>query len=255
MADTSVGTEIDGEVLVITINRPEASNAVDASVAEGLERAVQQLDADPALAVGILTGAGGRFCAGMDLKAFARGERPFTERGGFAGIVKRPPSKVLIAAVEGFALAGGLEIALSCDILIAARDARLGIPEVGVGLIAAGGALLRLPRRIPFGVAMEMAVTGSPIGAERAEAIGLVNRVTEPGEALPAALELARTIAAKAPLAVVASKRTLLESRDWEAAEEWRHQEEIAEPIFTSADAHEGAVAFAEKRDPVWKGR
>jgi enoyl-CoA hydratase len=250
----SVKTTRDDDVLVITIDRPQARNSVDASVATGLERAIDQLEADVSLRVAVLTGAGGYFSAGMDLKAFARGERPYTEQGGFAGIVERPPGKVVVAAIEGFALAGGLEIALCCDLLVAARGAHLGIPEVTVGLIAAGGALLRLPGRIPYHVAMEMAVTGAPITAEQAHSLGLVNRLAEPGDALDGALDLARGVAANAPLAVAASKQTLVASRDWPAVEEWERQRELAEPIFRSEDAREGAVAFAEKRAPVWRG-
>jgi enoyl-CoA hydratase len=251
----SVVLSREEDLLVITIDRPAARNAVDPSVANGLEAAIDELDGDDELRAGVLTGAGGTFCAGMDLKAFARGKRPYTERGGFAGIVERPPRKVLIAAIEGFALAGGLEIALACDLLVAARDAKLGIPEVGVGLLAAGGALLRLPSRIPYHLAMEMAVTGDPIGAEEAHRRGLVNRISEPGEALSTAIELGRRVAANAPLAVAASKATLMRAPDWTAAEEWSRQAELAEPIFTSEDAHEGAVAFAEKRPPRWRGR
>ncbi|HZO06089.1 MAG TPA: crotonase/enoyl-CoA hydratase family protein [Solirubrobacterales bacterium] len=250
----SVVSAREGKLLIITINRPQARNAVDLSVAEGLEAAVAELDADSDLAVGIVTGAGGTFCAGMDLKAFARGERPYTENGGFAGIVERPPRKILIAAIEGYALAGGLEIALSCDLLVAARDAKLGIPEVGVGLIAAGGALLRLPSRIPYHLAMEMAVTGEPITAEQAHTRGLLNHLSDPGQALPAARELGERIAANAPLALAASKQTLVSVRDWTSSEEWQRQAELADPIFGSEDALEGARAFAEKRSPHWQG-
>ena len=251
----SVLTDREGKLLIVTINRSEARNAVDVSVAEGLEAAIAELDADPDLQVGVLTGAGGTFCAGMDLKAFARGERPFTKRGGFAGIVERPPEKILIAAIEGFALAGGLEIALACDLLVAARDAKLGIPEVGVGLIAMGGGLLHLPRRIPYHLAMEMAVTGDPISAEEAQRRGLVNRLSDPGQALAAAVAMGERVAANAPLALAASKRTLVSVRDWTTSEEWQRQAELAEPIFGSEDAREGALAFAEKRTPNWQGR
>lgn len=254
MTNQSVTTERRDAVLVITIDRPEARNSVDPSVAAGIENALNQLEADESLRVGVITGNGGYFSAGMDLKAFARGERPFTERGGFAGIVERTTDKVLIAAIEGFAVAGGLEIALACDLLVAARDAKLGIPEVGVGVIAAGGALLHLHRRIPYHVAMELAVTGEPIDAEQAAGLGLINRLAEPGDALDLALELAGKVAANAPLAVAASKRTILASRDWAAAEEWGLQRQLAEPAFASADALEGARAFAERRQPVWRG-
>jgi enoyl-CoA hydratase len=205
--------------------------------------------------VGVLTGAGKGFCAGMDLKAFVAGERPHVEGRGFAGIVERSADKPLIAAVEGFAVAGGLEVALACDLIVAARGARLGIPEVKRSLVAAGGALLRLPRALPRNVAMELALTGDPIDAERAHELGLVNRLSDPGEALFAALNLAETIAANGPLALAATKRVMLESSDWPDSEFFARQAEITGPVFTSEDAREGATAFAEKREPVWKGR
>jgi enoyl-CoA hydratase len=175
-----VRVESDGDVLVITIDRPEARNAVNLTVAEGIAAALDRLDSDAELRVGILTGAGGTFCAGMDLKAFVAGERPYVAERGFAGIVQGPPRKPIIAAVEGWALAGGFEIALACDLIVAARDARFGIPEVKRGLVAAGGALIRLPRRIPYHVAMELALTGDPVGAERAYELGIASRLTEP---------------------------------------------------------------------------
>ncbi len=199
----------------------------------------------------MLTGDGGTFCAGMDLKAFVAGERSHVEGRGFAGIVQGPPRKPLIAAVEGWALAGGFEVALACDLIVAARDARFGIPEVKRGLVAAGGALIRLPRRIPYHLAMELALTGDPISAERAADLGIVSRLTEPGEALAAALQLARTIAANGPLAVDATKRLLVADE----GDAWERQAEIVAPVFASEDAREGSVAFAEKRPPVWRGR
>ncbi len=248
-------TERRGRVFVITINRPEQRNAVNAAVAAGIGSALDELDADEGLSVGVLFGVGKGFCAGMDLKAFVAGERPFVEGRGFAGITQRSAAKPLIAAVEGFALAGGLEVALACDLIVAARGARLGIPEVKRGLFAAGGGLLRLPRALPRNVAMEMALTGDPIEAERAHELGLVNRLTEPGEALDAALALAATIAANGPLALAASKRILGESPDWPDSEFFERQASIYESVFRSEDAREGATAFAERRDPVWKGR
>jgi enoyl-CoA hydratase/carnithine racemase len=248
---TAVRVEPDGDVLVVTIDRPEARNAVNTAVAEGLAAAVDRLDGDDGLRVGVLTGAGGTFCAGMDLKAFVAGERPFVGDRGFAGIVRRPPRKPLIAAVEGWAVAGGFEIALACDLIVAARDARFGIPEVKRGLVAAGGALIRLPRRIPYHLAVELALTGDPIDAERAHAVGLVARLAEPGGAVIAARELAGTIAANGPLAVAATKRILTADE----AGAWERQGEITEPVFASEDAREGARAFAEKRPPVWRGR
>ena len=248
-------TERRGRVFVITINRPEQRNAVNAAVAAGIGGALDDLDADDGLSVGVLFGVGKGFCAGMDLKAFVTGERPFVEGRGFAGITQRSAAKPLIAAVEGFALAGGLEVALSCDLIVAARGARLGIPEVKRGLFAAGGGLLRLPRALPRNVAMEMALTGDPIEAERAHELGLVSRLTEPGEALTAALELADTIAANGPLALAATKRILVESADWPDSEFFKRQQPIYDPVFNSEDAREGATAFAERRAPVWKGR
>jgi enoyl-CoA hydratase len=240
--------------LLVTLNRPDQRNAVNAAVAEGIAAALDELDGDPALSVGVLTGAGKGFCAGMDLKAFVAGERPYAGDRGFAGITQRPAEKPLIAAVEGFAVAGGLEVALSCDLIVASRGARLGIPEVTRSLIAAAGALLRLPRVVPRTIAMELALTGQPITAERAFELGLVNRLTGPGESVQAALEVASGIAANGPLAVLASKRILTESADWLESEFFARQGEIAGPVFASDDAREGARAFAERRPPVWQG-
>ena len=254
-AGDAVLTERRGRILIITLNRPDQRNAVNAAVAQGIATALKELDADPGLSVGVLTGAGKGFCAGMDLKAFVAGERPYVEGRGFAGITQRSADKPLIAAIEGFAVAGGLEIALACDLIVAARGARLGIPEVKRGLVAAGGALLRLPRTVPRNAAMELALTGDPIEADRAHAIGLVNRLSEPGEALQVALGLAKTIAANGPLALAATKRIMVESIDWPDSEFFARQSELIEPVFDSEDAREGATAFAERRDPVWKGR
>jgi enoyl-CoA hydratase/carnithine racemase len=248
---SAVRAEADGEVLVVTIDRPEARNAVNLAVAEGIAAALERLDGDDALRVGILTGAGGGFCAGMDLKAFVAGERPYVGARGFAGIVQGPPRKPLIAAVEGWAVAGGFEIALACDLIVAARDARFGIPEVKRGLVAAGGALIRLPRRIPYHLAMELALTGDPIGAERAHQVGIVARLSEPGEAVATARELAATIAVNGPLAIDATKRILVADE----AAAWERQAGIADPVLASEDAREGARAFAEKRPPEWRGR
>jgi enoyl-CoA hydratase len=255
MAEEAVLTEAGEGVLLITLNRPDARNAVNAALAAGVAAALDRLDAEDDLRVGILCGAGKGFSAGMDLKAFVAGESPYIEGRGFAGIAQRAARKPLIAAIEGFAVAGGLEVALACDLIVAARDARLGIPEAKRSLVAAGGALLRLPRRIPYHVAMEMALTGDPITAERGYEIGLVNRVAEPGEAVAAARELAAAIAANGPLALEASKRILVEAPGWPEEERWQRQGEISGPVFGSEDAREGATAFAEKRDPVWKGR
>jgi enoyl-CoA hydratase len=242
-------------ILIITINRPEARNAVNGDVASGIAAALDQLDADDDLRVGIVTGAGGYFSAGMDLKAFMQGESPYANDRGFAGITQRAARKPLIAAVEGFALAGGFEIALSCDLIVASREARFGIPEVKRSLVAAGGALLRLPKRIPYHLAMELALTGEPISAQRAMEIGIVNRLVEPGSALDSAVELANQIVKNGPLALMASKEILQKAVDWDEAEGWAKQGELSGPVFTSEDAREGATAFAEKRDPVWRGR
>lgn len=253
--EQAVLAERHGNVLLITLNRPDARNSVNAALAQGIALALDELDEDAGLQVGVITGAGKGFSAGMDLKAFVRGESPHVDGRGFAGIVQKPPRKPLIAAIEGFAVAGGLEIALSCDLIVAARDARLGIPEVKRSLVAAGGALLRLPQRIPYHVAMEMALTGEPISAERAYDVGLVNRLAEPGGAVDTALALAETVAENAPLALAASKRIIVESPEWSEEERWQRQGEISGPVFVSEDAREGATAFAEKRNPVWKGR
>jgi enoyl-CoA hydratase len=248
-------TERRGNVLLITLNRPEVRNAVNAALAAGVAGALEELDGDEGLSVGVLTGTGGFFCAGMDLGAFVKGESPWFGDRGFAGIAQRASRKPLIAAIEGFAVAGGLEVALACDLIVAARGTKLGIPEVKRSLVAAGGALLRLPRSLPYNVAMELALTGEPIMAERAAELGLVNRLTEPGAAVQEALRLAGEIATNAPLALAASKRILQEQWDWSDAEMWDAQGAIASPVFVSEDAREGATAFAEKRPPVWRGR
>ena len=247
-------TERRGQVLVVTLNRPEARNAVDLRVAEGVAAALDALDADPDLRVGVLTGAGGTFSAGMDLKAFLRGELPVIEDRGFAGITNRAARKPLIAAVEGFAYGGGFEIVLSCDLVAAADDARFGIPEARRGLIAGAGGLIRLPKRLPYHVAMELALTGEPLTAGRAADLGLVNRLARPGGALDAALALADQVIRCAPLACAASKTIINGTGDWTEEEAWVRQSELAAKVLTSADAREGARAFAERRDPVWCG-
>jgi enoyl-CoA hydratase len=253
--EPAVLSERRGRILIITLNRPDQRNAVNAAVARGVAAALDELDGEADLLLGVLTGAGKGFCSGMDLKAFRDGERPHVPGRGFAGIVERAADKPLIAAIEGFAVAGGLEVALACDLIVAAKGARLGIPEVKRSLVAAGGALLRLPRTIPRNVAMELALTGDLIEAERAHELGLVNRLADPGEALDTALQLAETIAANGPLALAATKRVMVESADWPDSEFFARQWDLIDPVFNSEDAREGATAFAERRDPVWKGR
>lgn len=240
-------------ILVITINRPQAKNAVNAAVSQGLADAMDRLDDDPGLSVGVITGAGGSFCAGMDLKAFAKGENVVVEGRGL-GFTERPPVKPLIAAVEGYALAGGTELALATDLIVASRESAFGIPEVKRGLVAGGGGLLRLPQRIPYAIAMELALTGDNLTAERAQDLGLVNVLAEPGGALDAALALAEKITANGPLAVAATKRIIVESRGWSPDEAFAEQAKIFLPVFASNDAKEGAIAFAEKRAPKWTG-
>lgn len=254
-AAPAVITERRDNVLLITINRPEMRNAVNAAVAAGIGGALDELDADDSLSVGILTGAGGYFCAGMDLGAFVKGESAWFGDRGFAGIAQRASRKPLIAAIEGFAVAGGMEIALSCDLIVAAAGAKMGIPEAKRSLVAAGGALLRLPKRMPYHVVMELALTGDPLPAERFHEFGIVNRVVEPGTAVDVALELAAAIAKSAPLAVIASKQVIQEQFDWTLENEWEKQAAITGPVFISEDAKEGSLAFKEKRDPVWKGK
>lgn len=250
-SEQAVLVEQRGRVLLITLNRPEAMNAVNSALADALVGAIEQLDADDGVSVGVLTGNGRGFSAGMDLKAFLA-EGPPARFGDFIVNGSRKP---LIAAIEGFALAGGLEIALTCDLLVAAKGVKLGIPEVGVGLFAAGGALTRLPRVVPFGVAMEMALTGEPIRAEQAFEYGLVSRLTEPGEAVAEALALAERIARNAPLSIAASKVLLREAAGRTEAEFWEFQRDHQRRVFASDDAREGPRAFAEKRAPDWAGR
>lgn len=248
-------TEVRGATLLMTLNRPHARNAVNRALAEHLAEALIRLDEDEGLRAGVLTGAQGTFCAGMDLKAFVQGEAPLVPGRGFGGLTEAPPSKPLIAAVEGYALAGGCEMALACDLIVAARSARFGIPEVKRGLVAAGGGLIRLPRRIPPQIAMELALTGDPVEAERAERLGLVNRLCADGGALDTALELAERVTANAPLALQVSKELIRDSWTW-SDEEWpERQEDGVRRVMESQDAVEGSKAFAEKREPQWTGR
>ncbi|WER47460.1 crotonase/enoyl-CoA hydratase family protein [Cupriavidus sp. WKF15] len=247
--------ETRGNILLITLNRPEARNAMDFETATAMAAALDQFESRGDLSVAILTGAGGTFCSGMDLKGFLAGKRPSLPGRGFGGLTEAPPRKVLIAAVEGYALAGGFEMALACDLIVASKAAKFGLPEVKRGLVAGAGGLMRLPRRMPYHIAMEFALTGNMLGAEQAHAYGLVNRLTEPGQALESALALAEEVGANGPMAVAVSKQIVSESADWPAAEMFERQRPIVAPVFSSADAREGAAAFAEKRKPVWTGR
>lgn len=243
-----------GRILIITVNRAEQKNAMTLAATKIIAEAIDHFDASTDLTVAVLTGAGDTFCAGMDLKRFAAGERPALPGRGFGGLVEAPPTKPLIAAVEGWALGGGCELALACDLVVAGSGARFGLPEVKRGLVARGGGMIRLPQRLPRAIALELLLTGDFFGAERAERFGLVNRVVPDGQALDAALELAERIAANAPLAVRASKAVATAAPGWPDEEVWERQKEFSDPVFASDDAQEGARAFVERRDPVWTG-
>ena len=250
-----VRVERGNGVLVITLNRPEVKNAINQAVATGIDEAITAFEVDDELPVAIITGARNTFCAGMDLKEFAIGMvLPQTSRG-FAGITNVPPKKPLIAAVEGYALAGGFEIVMACDLIVAATNATFGLPEVTRGLCPTAGGLLRIATRIPYHQAMEVVLTGGSFDARRAAELGLVNRLVEPGQALAAARELAAKIVANAPLAVQAAKKVMAESPGWPASERFTRQDVITDPVRVSQDAAEGARAFAEKRKPVWRRR
>jgi enoyl-CoA hydratase len=249
--------ETQDHIAVITINRPEARNAVNAEVASGIEDAIDRMEADDDIWVGVLAGAGPVFCAGADLKAVSSGQAGglSTERGGFAGLVQRQRSKPIIAAVDGPALAGGTEIVLACDLVVASSGARFGVPEVKRSLVAAAGGLFRLAQKLPANVATELVVTGDPISAERAHHFGLVNELCEPGEALAKATELARRITVNAPLAVRESLAVVRAARDLDDDEAFRLSNQAMGRLAATEDFAEGPLAFIEKRDPVWKGR
>ena len=249
--------EIQGNVAVMRINRPEARNAVNGAVAEGIEAGIDELESNPELWVGVLTGTTEFFCAGADLKLINAGKagEMMTRKGGFAGIVTRERSKPLIVAVEGPALAGGLEIVLSCDLVVASRESRFGIPEVKRNLVAAAGGVFRLPRVLPKNVAVEMGITGDPISAQRAYDLGLVNELAEPGSALDAALALAARISASAPLAVQKTLELMRDLKDVDDATGITKSGEAMMALAGSEDFSEGLTAFIEKREPQWKGR
>ena len=253
--EQAVLVDVSDGVMTITINRPKAKNAVNLDVAKGVTAALEELDSNDDIRVAILTGAGGTFCAGMDLKAFVTGEMPVIPGRGFGGLAEKSPAKPLIAAVEGYALAGGLELMISCDLIVAAEDAQFGITEVKRGLVAGAGGLMKLPRQIPPRLAMEMALLGDFSDAQRALDMGLINRVVPSGTAVEGAKELATKIAANGPLAVRVSKQVMMEQEDWSTEEMWAKQGELVNPVFVSEDAIEGATAFAEKRAPQWKGK
>jgi enoyl-CoA hydratase len=254
MSEEVVLIDVADGVMTITLNRPKAKNAVNRALAEAVAAALDELDSNDDIRVAIMTGAEGTFCSGMDLKAFVTGETPNIEGRGFAGLTEQAPRKPLIAAVEGYALAGGFELAISCDLIVAADNAKFGIPEVKRGLAAAAGGLMKLPKQIPSRLAMELALTGEFISSQRAYDIGLINEVVEAGTALDAAKALAAKISANGPMAVAVSKQVVLESGDWSSEDMWKKQGALVLPVFTSKDAIEGATAFAEKRAPNWKG-
>ncbi|AMW11816.1 enoyl-CoA hydratase [Streptomyces qaidamensis] len=251
----AVRTERIGSALLITLDRPEARNAVNAATATALAAALDELEADPALRVGVLTGEGGTFSAGMDLKAALRGESPEVEGRGFGGLTEARPDKPLIAAVEGYAMGGGFELALACDLIVAAEDARFGLPEVERGLIAAGGGVIRLPGRIPHHLAMELLLTGEPVDGRRAGELGLANRVTSKGQAVAEALRLAERVAENAPLALAAVKRVVRAAEGASDEEAFAFQRGEMKTLMASDDVREGMTAFAERRPARWTGR
>lgn len=252
--ENPVLTQVEDGVLIVTMNRPEAKNAMNKAQAEGIAAAMDRLDSEDDLRCAILTGAGGTFCSGMDLKGFLRGERPSIEGRGFGGLTEWTPKKPVIAAVDGYALAGGMELALSCDLIVANSGSKFGIPEAKRGLAAAAGGLIKLPRQIPPRIAMELALTGDFIDAARAYDLGFINRIVE-GPAIEGAKELAKAVAANGPLALIASKAIIRDSHSWSDEDMWKNQASYIAPVFVSEDAREGSLAFAEKRKPNWQGK
>jgi len=251
-----ISVDFIGGIQIITINRPEARNAITVDTAAEMSAAFDEMDAREDIQIGILTGAGNTFSSGMDLKDFARtGKRSVVEGKGFAGLAEAPPKKPLIAAVEGYALAGGCEMMLACDLVVAANNANFGLPEVKRGLVPGSGGLLRLPRQIPYHIAMEVVLTGDMFSAERAYQYGLINLLTDPGQALAGAIKLAQRICENGPLAIQTAKRIINEGLDWPVDQMFEMQRPKMAHIFTSLDAREGATAFAEKRKPVWQGK
>jgi enoyl-CoA hydratase len=252
---TVVELEPRGNIALVTLNRPEARNAISPEVSQEMAAILDEVEDDPGLRAVVLTGRGEVFSAGADLKVVAQGRANDIARGkgGFAGIVTRDFPKPIIAAVQGPALAGGFEIVLSCDLVVAADTARFGIPEVKRGLMAAAGGLIRLPKRVPLAIALELAMTGDPIDADRALQLGLVNRVVPGAQLLDEAIALAERIGENSPIAVRNSRRLVREARELTEEQGWRRTEELVLPVFQSGDSIEGATAFAEKRPPVWK--
>lgn len=255
MSTPEVRTEVIGSTLLITIDRPAARNAIDAATAAGIAEALDRLESDPDLRAGVLTGADGTFSAGMDLKAALRGESPSIEGRGFGGLTEAETAKPLIAAVEGWAMGGGFELALGCDLIVAAEDAKFGLPEVKRGLIAAGGGVIRLPKRIPHHLAMEFLLTGEPVSGARAGELGLANRVVEPGEATAVALQLAELVTVNAPLALAAVKKIVRAAEGISEPEAFSLQRKEMTQLMQSQDVREGMTAFAERRTPKWEGK